>query len=53
MTLADAGHLAGKPVAEFHRRGQQVGMPDLARPTNHPDQKDRFIYDDQEDICTG
>ena len=53
MTLADAGYFAGKHVAEFHRRGQQVVMPDLARPTNHPYHKDQFIYDDKNDsyIC--
>ena len=36
MTLADAGYFAGKHVAELHRRGQQVLMPDKASPTNHP-----------------
>ena len=53
MTLADAGYFAGKHVAELHRRGQQVVMPDLARPTNHPYHKDQFSYDDESDsyIC--
>ena len=46
MTLADAGYFAGRHVAELHRRGQQVVMPDMARPTNHPYHKDQFIYDE-------
>ena len=36
MTLADAGYFAGKHLEELHQRGQQVVMPDLARPTSHP-----------------
>ena len=53
MTLADAGYFAGKHVAEFHRRGHQVVMPDMARPTNHPYHKDQFSYDEENDrfIC--
>ena len=53
MTLADAGYFAGKHVAEFHRRGQQVVMPDLAHPTNHPYHKDQFIYDEENDSYIG
>ena len=49
MTLADAGYFSGKHVAEFHRMGQKVVMPDLARPTNRPYHKDQFIYDDEND----
>ena len=49
MTLADAGYFAGKHVAELHRRGQQVVMPDKARPTNHPYHKDQFRYDEDTD----
>ena len=49
MTLADAGYFAGKHVVGFHRRGQQVVMPDLARPTGHPYHKDRFTYDEHSD----
>ena len=52
MTLADAGYFAGRHVAELHRRGQQVVMPDLARPTNHPYHKDQFIYDEGTDSYT-
>ncbi|MDE2938876.1 MAG: transposase [Chloroflexota bacterium] len=52
MTLADAGYFAGKHLAEFHRRGQQVVMPDMARPTDHPYHKDRFIYDEETDSYT-
>ena len=53
MTLADAGYFAGKHVAEFHRRGHQVVMPDMARPTNHPYHRDKFSYDEENDrfIC--
>ena len=51
MTLADAGYLAGRHVAELHRRGQQVVMPDMARPTKHPYHKDQFIYDEETDTC--
>ena len=53
MTLADAGYFAGKHVAKFHRRGHQVVMPDMARPTNHPYHKDQFSYDEENDrfIC--
>ena len=49
MTLADVGYFAGKPVSEFHRMGQQVVVPDLAHPTNHPYHKDLFIYDHEND----
>ena len=52
MTLADAGYFAGKHVAELHRRGQQVVMPDMARPTNHPYHKDQFRYDEESDSYT-
>ena len=52
MTLADAGYFAGKHVAELHRRGQQVVMPDMARPTNHPYHKDQFRYDEDTDSYT-
>ena len=49
MTLADAGYFAGKHLEELHQRGQQVVMPDLARPTNHPYHKDQFVYDEEND----
>ena len=52
MTLADAGYFAGRHVAELHQRGQQVVMPDMARPTNHPYHKDQFIYDEGTDSYT-
>ena len=52
MTLADASYFAGKHVAEFHRRDQQVVMPDKARPTNHPYHKDQFRYDEETDSYT-
>ena len=52
LTLADAGYFAGKHVAEFHGRGQQVVMPDKARPTNHPYHKDQFRYDEKTDSYT-
>ena len=52
MTLADAGYFAGKHVAELHHRGQQVVMPDKARPTDHPYHKDQFIYDEETDSYT-
>ena len=52
LTLADAGYFAGKHVAEFHDRGQQVVMPDKARPTNHPYHKDQFRYDEDTDSYT-
>ena len=53
MTLADAGYFAGKHLMEFQRRGQQVAMPDLARPTDRPYHKDQFTYDESNDsyIC--
>ncbi|MDE2688449.1 MAG: IS1182 family transposase [Chloroflexota bacterium] len=53
LTLADAGYFAGRHVAELHRRGQQVVMPDMARPTDHPYHKHQFAYDDDTDsyIC--
>ena len=53
LTLADAGYFAGRHVAELHRRGQQVAMPDMARPTDHPYHKDQFAYDEKTDsyIC--
>ena len=53
LTLADAGYFAGRHVAELHRRGQQVVMPDMARPTKHPYHRDQFAYDDETDsyIC--
>ena len=44
MTLADAGYFAGRHAAELHQRGQQVVMPDMARPTDHPYHKNQFIY---------
>ena len=49
MTLADAGYFADRHVEELHRRGQQVAMPDAARPTNSPYHKDQFIYDEKTD----
>ena len=52
MTLADAGYFAGRHVAEMHRRGQQVVMPDMARRTDDPYHKDQFIYDEQTDSYT-
>ncbi len=53
MTLADAGYFSGKHVVEFQQRGQQVVMPDMARPTGHPYHKDQFTYDESDDsyIC--
>ena len=53
LTLADAGYFAGKHVAEFHSKGQQVVMPDKARRTDHPYHKDQFAYDGKTDsyIC--
>ena len=52
MTLADAGYFASRHVAELHRRGQQVVMPDKARPTSHPYHKDQFKYDEETDTHT-
>ena len=52
LTLADAGYFAGEHVAEFHRKGQQVVMPDKARPTSHPYHKDQFRYDEKTDSYT-
>ena len=52
MTLADAGYFIGKHVAEFHRRGQQTVMPELARPSNYPYHKDQFSYDGENDSYT-
>ena len=52
MTLADAGYFARRHVAELHRREQQVVMPDMARPTNHPYHKDQFRYDEDTDSYT-
>ena len=52
MTLADAGYFAGRHVAELHRKGQQVVMPDRARPTDHPYHKDQFRYDEETDSYT-
>lgn len=52
MTLTDAGYLAGKHVAEFDRRDQQVVMPDKARPTRHPYHKSQFRYDEETDSYT-
>ena len=52
MTLADAGYFAGRHVAELHQRGQQVVMPDMARPTDHLYHKDQFIYDEETDSYT-
>lgn len=53
MTLADAGYFAGRHLEECHRKGQQVAMPDTARPLDAPYHKDRFIYDKGSDsyIC--
>ena len=48
LTLADAGYFAGKHVAEFHSKGQQVVMPDKARRTDHPYHKDQFAYDERQ-----
>ena len=52
MTLADAGYFAGRHVEECHRRGQQVTMPDLTRPLDHPYHKDQFVYDEESDSYT-
>ena len=52
MTLADAGYFAGRHVAALHRRGQQVVMPDMARPTDHPYHKEQFKYDEETDSYT-
>ena len=40
MTLGDAGYFGGKHLEEFYRRGQQVMIPDMVRPTDHPYHKD-------------
>jgi len=45
LTLADAGYFSGDHLAELHRRGQQVAMPDRAGPEGRPYHKDRFAYD--------
>ena len=52
MTLADAGYFSGKHLVEFHRRGQQVTMPDMARRTDAPYHKDQFVYDPESDSYT-
>ena len=53
MTIADAGHFSGDHVAELQRRGQQVAMPDRARPKGRPYHKGQFTYDESDDsyIC--
>lgn len=53
MTLADGGYFSGKHLVEFQGRGQQVAMPDTARPLDDPYHKDQFTYDEDSDsyIC--
>ena len=53
ITLADAGYFGGGHLEASHRRGQQVAMPDTARPLDDPYHKDRFSYDGDSDsyIC--
>ena len=53
LTLADAGYCGGGHLEASHRKGQQVAMPDMARPLDNPYHKDRFTYDEDNDsyIC--
>ncbi|MDE2778465.1 MAG: IS1182 family transposase [Chloroflexota bacterium] len=53
MTLADAGYFGGGHLEASRRRGQQVAMPDTARPLDDPYHKDQFSYDEDSDsyIC--
>ena len=53
VTLADAGYCGGGHLEASHRKGQQVAMPDMARPLDNPYHKDRFTYDEDNDsyIC--
>ena len=53
LTLADAGYCGGGHLQASHRRGQQVAMPDMARPLDNPYHKDRFTYDEDNDsyVC--
>ena len=48
MTLADAGYFAASHVAECHRRGQKVVVPEARqRFLKDPYHKDKFTYDEQ------
>ena len=50
MTLADAGYFAASHVAECHRRGQKVVVPEARRRfLKDPYHKDRFTYDEHSD----
>ena len=53
LTLADAGYCGGGHLEASHRKGQQVAVPDVARPLDNPYHKDRFTYDEDNDsyIC--
>ena len=53
VTLADAGYCGGGHLEASHRKGQQLAMPDMARPLDNPYHKDRFTYDEDNDsyIC--
>ena len=52
MTLADAGYFATSHVAECHRRGQKVVVSEARqRFLKDPYHKDRFTYDEHNDIC--
>ncbi len=53
LTLADAGYCGGRNLEASHRKGQQVAMPDMARPLDNPYHKDRFTYDEGNDryVC--
>ena len=52
VTLADAGYYGGKHLEASHAKGQQVAMPDTARPLDDPYHKDRFTYDEESDSYT-
>ncbi len=53
LTLADAGYCGGGHLEASHRKGQQVAVPDMARPLDNPYHKDRFTYDEGNDryVC--
>ena len=53
LTLADAGYCGGGHLEASHRKGQQLAMPDMARPLDNPYHKDRFTYDEDNDsyVC--
>ena len=50
MTLADTGYFAASHVAECHRRGQKVVVPEARqRFPKDPYHEDKFTYDEQSD----